>query len=301
MTTTSITLPQSHRRDLQIVRGGFHLIGSISPELSGRLAARMFLTPRKRPVSDQAQQILAQAETRMIKHGSRNLAVYVWGQAGPRVFLHHGWEANASTMRGFVRPLLRAGFQVVAFDAPAHGRSAGRQTNLIDYGSAIQTVAHQIGQPQALIAHSAGAAASLLMLSRDPAFAVDRVVSIGAPSRLNDMIVVWTSFLGLSPATVDRMRQRLVDRVGMNVDAIEVETAVRNISVPGLVIHDIEDRIVNFASGEAIAKNWQTATLVKTSGLDHRGALQDRSIIRRVVSFVAEGKVDDAGKPDQDN
>ncbi len=292
MTTTSISLPQSHRRDLQAVRNGFQLLGSISPALSGRLAARMFLTPRKRPVSAQAQQIMAQAETRMIKHGSRNLAVYVWGQAGPLVFLHHGWEANTSTMRGFVRPLLQAGYQVVAFDAPAHGRSEGKQTNLIDYGSAIQSVANQIGQPHALIAHSAGAAASLLMLSRDPAFAVNKVVSIGAPSHLNDMIVVWTSFLGLSPATVDRMRQRLVDQVGMNVDAIVVETAVRNISVPGLVIHDTEDSIVNFSSGEAIAKNWNTATLVKTSGLDHRGALQDRNIIRQVVSFVADGKED---------
>lgn len=287
MTSVSISLPQSHRRDLQLVRGSFQLLSIVSPRLSGRLAARMFLTPRKRSISARAEQIMSQAEMKTVRHGSRQLAVYVWGETGPLVFLHHGWEANASTMRGFVRPLLRQGFRVLAFDAPAHGASEGKQTNLIDYGSAMQTVAYEYGYPQAIIAHSAGAAATLLMLSRDPAFAVERVVSLGAPSRLNDMIVVWTSFLGLSQTTVERMKQRLVDQVGVNVDSIEVETAVRNVNIPGLIIHDTDDAIVSYANGEAIAQNWQTASLVTTTGLDHRGALQDRNTIRQVVDFVA--------------
>jgi pimeloyl-ACP methyl ester carboxylesterase len=286
MTTTSISLPQPQRRDLQLLRSSFQLLDFISPKLSGRIAAKMFITPRRRSVSANARQIMSQAAATTVRHGSRNLAVHVWGEPGPPVFLQHGWEANASTMRGFVRPLLRQGYQVIAFDAPAHGDSEGKQTNLIEYGSAIQTVANTFGHPQAIIAHSAGAAATLLMLGRDPGFQVDHVVSLGAPSRLVDMLSIWTTFLGLSPATVGHMRQRLVDRVGFNLEAVSVETAVRNITVPGLVVHDLNDTVVSFANGEAIAQNWATAVLVQTAGLDHRGALQDRNTIRQVVSFI---------------
>jgi pimeloyl-ACP methyl ester carboxylesterase len=72
---------------------------------------------------------------------------------------------------------------------------------------------------------------------------------------------------------------------------LAVETAVTQLTVPGLIIHDRQDQIVSFANAERIAQNWQTATLQVTEGLDHRGPLQDRDVIRRVVAFLGDESV----------
>jgi pimeloyl-ACP methyl ester carboxylesterase len=203
------------------------------------------------------------------------------------VLLVHGWEANAAAMRGFIRPLRQAGFRVVAFDAPAHGRSTGRQTNFVDYSGAIQTVMQAIGPIEAVIAHSFGAGAALYVLGRRPEFGVQKIVSLSAPTRLEDMLMVWTNYLGLSPRATAAMERRIVDRVGMSLKSLSVETAVASIQIPGLIIHDRQDRMVAFGNAEAIHRQWPNSQLFGTDGLDHRGALYNRPVCRRIVAFLA--------------
>jgi pimeloyl-ACP methyl ester carboxylesterase len=276
------------KQDLRLLRTGFQFLGTIAPKLTGRIALNMFLTPRKRPISSSAQQTMSQAEQRTIAHGSRQLATWVWENDGPTVLLVHGWESNASGMRGFVRPLLRQGFRVIAFDAPAHGRSSGRQTNFIDYSGAIETIIKTMGPVKFIVAHSFGASATLFTLSRLPNLGVERVVSLGAPSRLNEMVDIWTSFLQMPLLAAEQMRRRLVDRVGLPVEWLAVETAVAQLTVPGLIVHDQNDTIVPYSNAQAIHKQWSTSTLITTTGLDHRGVLQDREVLRQVVDFLVE-------------
>lgn len=288
MSASTITLPANMSRNLKFIRNGFRMLDAVTPHLAGRIAARMFLTPRKRPISKRAQKIMAQAQQGVAQHGSRSLATYSWENDGPTILLVHGWGSNASGMRGFIRPLLQQGFRVVAFDAPAHGRSEGRQTNFLDYGGAIQSAVRELGPVYGIICHSFGASSTLYTLSRDPSFQVQKVVSIAAPSRLVEIVHAWTGFMGASDSMQTRMMQSIVDRVGIPIDRLQVETAVSNLNVPGLIIHDRQDNVAAFENAEAIAKNWQTAQLVATEGLDHRGPLQDRKVIRQTVEFLAK-------------
>lgn len=288
MSTNAMALPQNMQHNLKWLRTGFQFLGAIAPNVTGRIALNMFLTPRKRPFSASAQQIMQQAERVTIPHGSRQLAAYVWAGDGPTVLLVHGWESNASVMRGFVRPLRAQGFRVVAFDGPAHGRSTGKQTNFVDYSGAIETVIKAVGPVQAIVAHSFGAAATLFTLSREPQLGVERVVSIGSPSRLQEMVEIWTTFVGMPRLSVAEMQRKLVDRVGLPLEGIAVETAVAHLAVPGLIIHDAADTVVPYANAQAIQQHWQQATLITTQGLDHRGPLQDREVLRQVTAFLSE-------------
>jgi len=288
MSTNSLALPQNMQRELKWLRAGFQFLGAVAPNVTGRIALNLFLTPRKRPISAKAQQTMQQAEQIAVAHGSRQLAVYIWDNEGPTVLLVHGWESNASGMRGFVRVLHQQGFRVVAFDGPAHGRSTGKQTNFIDYSGAIETVIKAVGPVQAVIAHSFGAAAALFTLSREPSLGVERVVSIGAPSRLQEMVDIWTAFVGMTRSSVAEMRRKLVDRVGLPLEGIAVATAVSQLTIPGLIIHDQADTVVPYTHAEAIHSQWRTSTLVTTQGLDHRGPLQDREVLRQVAAFLAE-------------
>lgn len=291
MTTQAVTLSKERQDHLKTARTTFRLLETLGTELAARVAVNRFLTPRKRPLSAKSQTLFNQAYPLSIPHGSRELATYVWDAYGPTVLLIHGWEANASAMRGFVRPLLRQGCRVVAFDAPAHGNSTGKQTNFVDYGGAIQTVMQKLGPVDYIVAHSFGAAATLTMLSRMPEHSVKKVVSLGAPSKLEDMLAVWTGFLGLSPEVKAAMERRIVDRVGVSLASLSVETAVTNLNIPGLIIHDQQDKMVAFNNAEAIHRRWRDSELLPTQGLDHRGVLYSKEILRTVAAFLVHETV----------
>ena len=61
-----------------------------------------------------------------------------------------------------------AGYQVVGFDGPAHGKSDGKNTNLNEFELTIQTIVKHAGNVQAIIAHSFGGAASLYAIAQRP-------------------------------------------------------------------------------------------------------------------------------------
>ena len=61
------------------------------------------------------------------------------------MLLAHGWGGHAAQMRGFVFPLLSAGYRVIAYDQPAHGVSDGRLTGLPDFADVLAEVAWHHG------------------------------------------------------------------------------------------------------------------------------------------------------------
>ena len=56
------------------------------------------------------------------------------------VLLVHGWISHAARMAEVIRELHARGLRVLAFDAPAHGRSRGTQADLQAFRSALAAV-----------------------------------------------------------------------------------------------------------------------------------------------------------------
>jgi alpha-beta hydrolase superfamily lysophospholipase len=57
------------------------------------------------------------------------------------VLLVHGWAGEAAFMSAFADYMRRRGVRSVLLDLPAHGQSAGRQTNLMDCAHAVREAA----------------------------------------------------------------------------------------------------------------------------------------------------------------
>jgi len=64
------------------------------------------------------------------------------------------------------------------------------------------------------------------------------------------------------------------------------EQLVRQFAVPGLVIHDEDDRDVPWQQGDALANAWPGAQFVRTAGLGHRRILRDPDVLARVTAFI---------------
>lgn len=276
------------KRGMAALRLAFRLAGAISTEAQAWLGHRVLSTPPRfaRPVRE--QRLLSQATPFSVPFGPRALRAWRWG-SGPTVLLLHCWGGRGSQMAEFVEPLLAQGLSPVVFDAPAHGDSPGRRTDMIEMAMAIGTVANAVGPLHGVIAHSLGAGAGLLAL-RDYGLATPRFVSIGAFSDCRWFTEAFGALVGMQPAAVAGMREILSRRYSHRVDwsrlAITEALRASRDHTRTLLIHDAHDREVPHAHAQMLSRAQPGVPLLTTRGLGHRRILRDAEVIVRAVRFV---------------
>ena len=71
----------------------------------------------------------------------------------------------------------------------------------------------------------------------------------------------------------------------MEINSFSSSTFAKKIEIPGLVIHDIDDKIVSFDEGKKIANSWNTAEFIETKGLGH--SLHSDAIYHKIIKFLS--------------
>jgi len=284
------------------VRSVFSGIQAISPALAAQLAVATMFRTRRKPRADWESRIAERAEPLTLDGPTGTIAVQRWGQ-GPLVLLVHGWNGRGSQLGAFVEPLVEAGFQVVAFDAPGHGASAGSSSSLVHFANAFDAVVDAVRpffQPiRGVIAHSMGGAAVMFSLSRaqdrarvasEPGAKPPRLVFIAPPINLHDFVSTVSSELGLSQRTERVLASLVEERIGHRMTDLHALRHAQDMQAPLLVLHDEQDRAVPLACGESLAQAWPGAELRRSSGLGHNRILRDPATITTAVAFLASHK-----------
>lgn len=263
------------------LRAGLSALGAISPALAGRVGARLFLTPPHRSSPRRERAALASAEPFALRHAGHPLRGWTVGE-GPAVLLVHGWGGRSGQLAPIAHALAAAGCTAVAFDAPAHGRSGGRTTSMVDIAAAAAEVAGRFGA-RAAVGHSVGAAAVAFAASRGLDLAAAALVAPPrTPVAFMDQLA---GLLRMSPAVRAALDDDVERRVGFALDDVDVARCAPPVGPPMLVVHDDGDLEVPLAAGAAVAEAWR-AQLAVTSGLGHRRILRDEAVVRDVVAFV---------------
>ena len=272
---------------LRAFRALFRGITAISPAAAASLAMALFRRAPRHRDTEEERRTLARAERLPLSLDGRRLAAWRWGR-GPAVLLVHGWGSRGSRLASFVAPLSEAGYSVVAFDAPGHGASAGRLSSLPQFISAIEAVVRHVGPVEAIVAHSAGGAASTLAMARG--LPVRRVVFLAPAADPAGWSERFAELIGLTPGVLERMKRSIERRFGQSWDSFDVLRAAATMTAPLLVFHDRDDRDVAWEDGAAIAAAWPGAELVSTEGLGHRRIVHDPDVVSRAVAFLAQSK-----------
>ncbi len=293
MTASTVALKSTIVRHISVqtpkaLRLAFRTLDRLAPGLAARWAERLWFTvPRPgraagRPGPSGGTEFAVQAS------GARVLG-RSWGN-GPAVYLMHGWGGWADQLGAFVEPLVAAGFRVITFDAPNHGRSGPgrlgpRRTTALEFSAALTAVIAEQGLAHAIVAHSLGGIGVGDALRAG--LRVDRLVFLAPMSNPANYVPVFSAIMGLGPRTRARLPGALERPLGRPLSTWDLPALGREISVPPLLLlHDSEDQETRPADSEAIAASWPDAELVVTTGLGHRRIVRDPAVVARAVDFI---------------
>ncbi|GAA0251832.1 alpha/beta fold hydrolase [Saccharothrix mutabilis subsp. mutabilis] len=269
------------------IRAAFTLLERLAPPLGGRLALRIWCTPRHaRPSSP------APSGTRHeLSVAGSTVVAETWG-TGPIVYLVHGWGGHRNQLARFVEPLVEAGYQVVSYDALSHGESGPgtlgpKRATLPEFSKALTAVAAHFGPAHAIVAHSMGASATALaVLDGLPTTRLAFIAPVADPLSQTHL---FADHLGFGPRTHAAFLARLERVAGNPIEFFNIPPRATDQDLPPLlVLHDTRDTQVPHPNGEAITGAWPNATLITTTGLGHHRILSTPEVLTEVISFVTE-------------
>lgn len=259
----------------------------MAPATASRLADRIFLRPPRVPSPPREEWWATEAERFTVPFGEGTLAGWKWGWGGEKILLVHGWGGRGLQLGAFAEPLVEAGYEVIAYDAPGHGQSWGARSSLPEKASAVAAMVHHLGGVKAIIAHSAGAAAVTSALGRPGTpLPVERLVYLAPSVDMLEVTHRFADMVGFSRPVVDRMREGIERRYGVKFQELAGESIAPRLDHSLLVIHDREDREISIHEGSRLVRSWKGARLLVTEGLGHYRLLRDDSVVAQTVRFV---------------
>lgn len=282
----------------------FATLSAHAPALAGDLAFKRFCTPRlsERRTADhhvltaRARHHLRHAEWRSIETVAGRIQAYIFepdkNPLGKSVLIAHGWTSESSFMTVFAEPIRRAGYRVVMFDQPAHGLSSGERASLIDCARALLEVAERLGPFEAVVAHSMGGLAALLVGEGGPPmprrYQFGRYVLVACPNRFSEVTQEYGEGLGLN-AEAQRVYERQLERIAhRTIRSFTGGDLLSAANAPALLIHARDDTEVKFACAEEIAARCPHATIKSFDGLGHRMILYATPAARAAVAFLTQ-------------
>lgn len=254
------------------------------PNKATQIAYSLFSQPRKGKLSLQKlPNILKEATFETLNFDKHYIQIYKWKGNEKTILLIHGWESNASRWKKMMPYLIKTGSTIIAIDAPAHGLSSQKEFNVPIYAEYINVVVQKY-RPQYLIGHSIGGKACMYFQANFANSSIEKLVILGSPSDFKKILTKYISLLSLNSKIYRGLQDHYIENFKFNIEDFSVRLFASKINIKGLIVHDINDKIVSFEEGKKIAKNWKNAIFIETIGLGH--GLHDTELYKKIGRFL---------------
>lgn len=284
------TMPKSKKPNiplgLRLIQWAFPRVEKIAPRVARQWFIKLFFSPPRFPIPAAEMKFIQEAQRFKVTIWEREVSCYRWG-TGPIVFFVHGWAGRASQFKTFIPYFTNAGYQVIAFDAPAHGLTSGTETTIIDFKNTMLALEKIHGKPHAVVAHSLGGAASLFAITEG--MCIDRLVTISTPTTGSQIIQEFSARLGASSTTSEALKKYIENRLHKPFDKFMAAHFVQQIN-PGLrwlIIHDEDDKEAPVDNARLLKHHYASSEIYITRGLGHVRILKDEEVIQKSLSFLS--------------
>ena len=212
---------------------------------------------------------------------------YSWGE-GPIIILSHGWEGRASQLAPIAQALAAKGFRAIAYDGKAHGKSHGKGTTFLGFQRDMQALTQHLDQPvHAYIAHSAGGL-SLMAARFKGEVTANHYITLASPRAPYPFIATLRRELGIGDKTKKHCESQVAQQFDCSwQDLMEGMAFQYQNQGELLAIYDENDELVDPEDANSVLKQWPNAQTYTTKGLGHIKVMWDKTVIERIVDFVA--------------
>lgn len=262
------------------------VIALISTKLIILFTAKLFTTPIRHKIPKRELSMDQNTIQKLIKIPAINkeVVIYKYGASEKRVLLVHGWSGRGTQLFKIADELLKQGYSTISFDAPAHGKSPGKTTIMVDFITTILEIDKQFGPFDAAIGHSLGGMSVLNAIKKG--LQVNHAVVIGSGDIVEDIIDDFIAKLELKPRIGTLLSLHFEKKYKEKMNDYSAFLAAKVTNIPVLVIHDNNDVEVPVKAGIHIHNYLKNGTLFLTDGLGHRKILGNQKVIEKTVQFI---------------
>lgn len=262
------------------------LLEAISLKLVTLFAAKLFTTPIKHkiPKRELHMEQNSKQSKLLVPSLKKKIMVYEYGEGEKKVLLVHGWSGRGTQLVKIADEFVKLGYQIVSFDAPAHGKSEGKTTIMTEFIASILEIEKQLGPFEFAIGHSLGGMSILNAIKQG--FKVKKAVTIGSGDIIQDILDDFVAKLKLNPKIAGMMKQHFEKKFGEHMENYSAHFSAQEVKIPVLIIHDQNDHDVNIKAAYNIDKHLENSELMITEHLGHRKILGNEMVINRIKEFL---------------
>lgn len=277
----------AQRLALGYIRGKLKILSRVSKKKAAQTAFDLFCTPQFRN-RKKLPPVFKDAETLRDRFREYDIVGYRWNKgAGRRALIIHGFESSVVNFDRYVKPLISKGYEVLAFDAPAHGRSSGNRINALILRDFLFFIQEKYGPVQSWLAHSFGGLATCLALEMIPHNSDYRLVLVAPLTETTTAMASFFKMLKLEPSVQTGFIEIIRQFNGKDPEWYSIRRAIKNIKAQVLWFHDEEDAVTPFLDASKVRDDdHPNVSFSISKGLGHRRIYRDNKVKKRIVDFL---------------
>jgi pimeloyl-ACP methyl ester carboxylesterase len=269
-----------------------HILALVSKRKAAKKALDIFFTPRLRS-KKKPSAIFEKGEKLSFKLNWNTVRGYRWmpqkteGEPAKKILILHGFESSIKKFDQYVAGFIKKGYEVLAFDAPAHGDSGGKRLNLPLYVEMIKNIYQQYGPVQSFLSHSFGGIAVVHFLESIPHDKNTKLVLIAPATETTTSVDLFFAYLQLDNEVRREFNNLIYEKTGYRTEYFSIKRAVRKIKASILWFHDEEDLVTPIGDVLKVKEdNNKNIQFVFTKGLGHRNIYRDSKVMKEVIDFL---------------
>lgn len=280
----------SQRLMLKYYKAKIRTIGMVSPEKAAAEAFDLFCTPFKNKKTPKIPPVFTQSLLVSVEVNGITVRGFHWPSESanaPKVLIVHGFSSYAYKFDQYVVGLRKEGFEVLAFDAPAHGISDGKRINALIYRDTILAIEAGFGPLDGIIAHSLGGLAASLAVEKMSNTQHRKLVLIAPATETRRAIDNFFDLIPAKPAVIDAFEQLIQQLAGQPISYFSVPRVVKTLNARILWVHDQTDTICTFKDVAPLLEQPIPSTeFFITKGLGHNQVYKEASTRDHILSFM---------------
>ncbi|GAB3423723.1 alpha/beta hydrolase [Niabella aquatica] len=272
---------------LYYFRARLKLLALFSKKQAGSKAFQIFCTPHFNTGYDIKQ--LQNASHLSFNFRGLTITGHQWNKgAGKKLLLVHGFRSASANFEHFAEKLSAKGYEVLAFDAPAHGLSEGKTINALVYKSFIDAINEHYGPFNAYLAHSFGGLAVSLHLEEIANNTTVKTVLIAPAANTQQLCEDFFKKMRLNdPAVQQHFYNRIRHLSNKDIGWFSINRAANGIKGAVLWVHDTGDKVTPVGDAFQLQqKKPPNFHFLFTNHLGHRRIYRDEKVVSAIIDFL---------------